>query len=160
MGRRIATARQITIIGGHLASALVGYFEYYLLVLGMPVQAATTAGRLVHLLSGLTKRDLVIAISFRRGLRQTVEGLSEARAQGAHCVAIANSSASPLVRYADEAFIVPVEGSSFVLSYIAPIALINMLLVACSRCNWKRTMSRLKEVAREQRTGFRWYSEP
>ena len=34
------------------------------------------------------KKDLVIAISFRRGLRQTVEGLQQAHANGAYCVAL------------------------------------------------------------------------
>src|SRR5262249_11861551 len=74
LARRIYTARRIVLLGGDLAAFLADYLDYHLTLLGRPVFAATSAGRIGHLARALTKEDLVIAISFRRGLKQTVEG--------------------------------------------------------------------------------------
>ena len=108
----------------------------------------------------LTKKtDLVIAISFRRGLRMTVEGLKRARGNGAYCVGIADSLLSPLVRYSNASFIASVETPSFVVSYVAPMALFNALLAACANVRRGRTLAAMREVDNEQRHGSRWYPE-
>src|SRR6201988_1843867 len=86
LARRIHRARRVIILGGDLASNLAGYFHYHLILLALPAVAATSSGEAMHLTRSSGKDDLVIAISFRRGLRQTVEGLRQARANGAYCV--------------------------------------------------------------------------
>lgn len=78
---------------------------------------------------------------------------------GAHCVGITDSFVSPIARYANEFFLAPVESSSYGVSYVAPMALLNMLLVACANYRRTRAMRFLKEADKEQRTGFRWYQE-
>jgi RpiR family carbohydrate utilization transcriptional regulator len=42
---------------------------------------------------------LLIAMSFRRSLRQTVEGLRQARANEAFCIGIADTLVSPIARF-------------------------------------------------------------
>jgi len=101
----------------------------------------------------------VIAISFRRGLRMTVEGLKRARANGAHCVGIADSLLSPVVRFANTSFIASVETPSFAVSYVAPMALFDALLAACANVERGRTLAYLREVDQEQRSGSRWYPD-
>ena len=90
---------------------LVKFLHYNLSVIDLPAVAGTTPGEVVHAVRGLRQRDLVIAISFRRGLRQTVEGLRQARANGAYCVGISDTHLSPLARFAHEYFVAPVEGT-------------------------------------------------
>jgi len=46
-------------------------------------------------------------MSFRRGLRQAVEGLRQARANGAYCIGVADTLVSPIARLANECFIAP-----------------------------------------------------
>src|SRR5437588_6787013 len=58
-----------------------------------------------------------------RSLRQTVEGAEQARANGAHCVGIADTYLSPLARECHEVFLASIESTSFGASYVAPIAL-------------------------------------
>jgi DNA-binding MurR/RpiR family transcriptional regulator len=101
----------------------------------------------------------VIAISFRRGLRQTVEGLRQAHANGAYCVGITDTLVSPLARFADECLIASVETPSFGASYAAPMCLVTGLVTACGYVNRQRTLELLKKAAEEQRHGFRWYQE-
>ncbi len=158
VARRIHSARQVLVLGGDMADTLVRYLDYGLLTLGIPVRSATTPGRVVHAVRHVGSRDVVIAISFKRGLRQTVEGLIQARARGAYCVAITNTLASPLAQHAADSFLAPVEVSPLAVSYTAPMACINVLLTACFYRRRTKSMALLKEAALEERTGFRWYN--
>jgi len=158
LAKRFYDARRIAVIGGDLAAVLVGYLEYQLSLLGLPIFAATSAGRITHLVRALNKQDLVIALTFRRGLRQTVEGVQQARVRGAYCVGVSDTFLSPLAHECDEVFLASVESTSFAASYVAPICLLNAILAACAQYRRPQTLSLLKEIAEEQRKGFRWYS--
>ncbi|PYU87087.1 MAG: MurR/RpiR family transcriptional regulator, partial [Acidobacteria bacterium] len=125
VAKKIHRARHIIILGGDLATNLVGFLHYHLILLGFPAVTATSSGEAAHLSSSSGKGDLLIAMSFRRGLRQTVEGLRQARANGAYCVGIADTLVSPIARFANECFIASVETPSFGASYAAPMCLLN-----------------------------------
>jgi DNA-binding MurR/RpiR family transcriptional regulator len=155
--RRIYSARQIVLIAGDLAANLVTFLEHYLIILGLPAAAATSPAESVHRARSLGKRDLVIAISFGRGLRQTVEALRQAQENHAYCVGITDTAVSPICQFAQECFMVPVDAPSFGPSYVAPMALLNVLVVACANYKRARTLAILKKVQEEQRHGFRWY---
>ena len=150
-------AKRILVVGGDLAASLVHYIEHHLTVIGLPVYSATTNGRSTHISRLFGKGDLVIAISFRRGLRQTVEALKRARENGAYCIGITGTYVSPIARFTDEFFVASVDSESFLDSYVAPSALVNLILVACANYDREATLIRLREAAKEQREGFRWY---
>jgi RpiR family transcriptional regulator, carbohydrate utilization regulator len=158
LAKRFYDARRIVILAGDLAAILADYLEYQITLLGLPVFTGTSAGRIAHLVRTVKKSDLVLAISFRRGLRQTVEGVHLAKAHGAYCVGITDTYVSPLARECDEVFLASVESTSFGASYAAPVALVNAILVACGQYRRPQTLAIVKEIAEEQRKGFRWYS--
>jgi len=158
LAKRFYDARRIVILAGDLAAILADYLEYQITLLGLPVFTGTSAGRIAHLVRTVNKNDLVLAISFRRGLRQTVEGVHLAKAHGAYCVGITDTYVSPLARECDEVFLASVESTSFGASYAAPIAFVNAILVACGQYRRPQTLAIVKEIAEEQRKGFRWYS--
>ena len=158
LAKRFYAARRILILAGDLAATLAYYLEYEMSVLGLPVFAATSAGRILHLARNVSRKDLVIAISFRRGLRQTVEGAQQAKAHGAYCIGIADTYLSPLARKCNEVFLTSIESTSFGASYVAPIALVNALLAACGQYRRSKTLALVKQAAEEQRRGFRWYT--
>jgi DNA-binding MurR/RpiR family transcriptional regulator len=158
LAKRLYGARRILLLAGDLATYLANYFEYQISVVGLPVFAATSSGRIAHLVRTVNKQDLVVAISFRRGLRQTVEGAQQARERGAYCVGIADTFLSPLARECDELFIASIESTSFAASYTAPIALLNAILATCAQYRRAQTLEMVKELAEEQRKGFRWYT--
>jgi len=145
------------LLAGDLAVQLAHYLEYQISLLGLPIFAATSAGRILHLVRSVNKQDLVIAISFRRGLRQTVEGAQQARARGAYCVAISDTYISPLARECDELFLASIESTSFGASYAAPISLLNAILAAVGQYRRTQTLAMVKEIAEEQRKGSRWH---
>jgi len=156
--RRLYSARRIVVIGGDLASHLVRFLEHHLMILDLPISCATTAAEVVHKVRFVGKKDLVIAISFRRGLRQTVEGVHLAHDRNAYCVGVTDTYVSPLARECDEVFLASVESTSFGASYAAPVALVNAILAACGQYRRPQTLAILKEIAEEQRKGFRWYT--
>ncbi len=158
LAKRFYSARRILVIAGDLAATIAYYLEYEMSLLGLPIFTATSAGRIMHLVRNVTKQDLVVAISFRRGLRQTVEGVHQAKARGAYCIGVADTFLSPLARECHEVFLTSIESTSFAASYVAPIALVNALLSACGQYRRSHTLALIKQVAEEQRKGFRWYS--
>jgi DNA-binding MurR/RpiR family transcriptional regulator len=158
LAKRLSAAKRVVVLAGDLAACLAKFLEYNLSVLGLPPLTPITPGEALHTVRNAGKKDVVIAISFRRGLRQTVEGMRSARANGAYCVGITDTLVSPVARHADECFLVSVEGS-YGTSYTAPMALINLILVAYANSRRSRVMRLLKDADKEQRTGFRWYTE-
>jgi DNA-binding MurR/RpiR family transcriptional regulator len=160
LARRIWAARRIVLVAGDLASALVFYLEHHFTMLGLPVFAATNPGRIVAVLRSVNKDDVIIAISFRRGLRQTVEGLKQAKTKGAFCVGITDTMVSPLVRFSDETLFTSVLTNHFGDSYVAPVALINVLLAACANYRRQHTLHMMREAEQDEQAGYRWFREP
>jgi RpiR family carbohydrate utilization transcriptional regulator len=154
---RIHEAKRIFLLGGDMASSLVDYMEYHLTIAGLPVVAAVTPGRATHLVRSTGADDIVIGISFRRGLRMTIEGIQRAKQNGAYCIGITDSMLSPLARFSNELVIVPTNSLSFAASYVAPIALIDLITAAVGSLRRKQVVDRLQEADHEQKHGYRWY---
>jgi RpiR family transcriptional regulator, carbohydrate utilization regulator len=153
---RIYSARRIAVIAGDLATIIADYLSYQFNILGLPVFAATSPGSIHHTVRSLKKQDLLIAITFRRGLRTTVEGVEQARARGAYCIGITDTYISPLARSCNEIFLASIDSLSFGASYTAPMALSNAILTSVGNFRRSRTMQIVHEMVEEQRTGSRW----
>jgi RpiR family transcriptional regulator, carbohydrate utilization regulator len=158
LAKRFYSARRIVVFAGDAASVLAEYLEYQINVLGLPIVSATRAGTITHIARALNKRDLVISISFRRGLRQTIEGTQQARAHGAYCVGVSDTYLSPLSKECDELFLASVESTSYGISMAAPMSLLDAIIAACGQYRRPLTLEVAREIAEEQRKGFRWYN--
>lgn len=154
---RIDQADRILLLGGDMAAPLVEYMEYHLTIAGLPVVVATSPGRATHLARSCGSRDIAVGISFRRGLRMTIEGVQRAKENGAYCVGVTDSPLSPLARVSDELVIVPINSLSFAASYVAPIALIDLITAGVGNLRRKQVVDRLREADVEQKHGYRWY---
>jgi len=152
-------ADRLLVFGGDLAGVLVDYLAYHLAVLGKPCLVGTSSGGSEHLSHTTGPGDLVIAITFGQGLRQTVDALKVARENGAYCVGITDTTISPLTRYAHEFHLAPRSTVAIGESYVAPIALINALLAAFAAIDPERTRKRLGQATAGQKSGYRWYRE-
>jgi|ERR1041384_33120 len=157
----IHRSRRTVIVGVDFAASLAYYFAYGLTTLGFEAEAPIgSEGNLQHNIELMTSRDLLIAISFGQCLRVTVEAVRRARNQGVKTFGITDSETTPIARYADNYLIAPVASPSFLNSYVAPMALINAIEVACAHLNPKRSLTRLKPTDKEYLSGRRWYREP
>jgi RpiR family carbohydrate utilization transcriptional regulator len=154
---RIDEADRTLLLGGDMAAPLVEYMEYHLTIAGLPVVAATSPGRASHLARSAGNRDVALGISFRRGLRMTIEGVQRAKDNGSYCIGVTDSPLSPLARVSDELVIVPINSLSFAASYVAPIALIDLITAGVGSLRRKQVVDRLREADFEQKHGYRWY---
>jgi RpiR family carbohydrate utilization transcriptional regulator len=158
MTKRLYEARRVVVFAADGAAILAEYLEYHLSIVGVPIVAVTTAGGMTHLPRVLKKRDVVIAISFQRGLRQTIEGVQQARAHGAYCIGISDTYLSPLARACDEIFLASVESPTFGRSFTAPISLMDAIIATCLQYKRPLAIEVAKEIAEEQKKGTRWYN--
>jgi DNA-binding MurR/RpiR family transcriptional regulator len=159
VAKRFYNARRIVVFAADGAAILAEYLEYQLSILGLPIIAVPSAGGMTHIARVVNKRDVVVAISVRRGLRQTVEGAQQARAHGAYCIGVADTYLSPLARACNEVFLASVDAASFGVSFAAPISLLDAIIATCGQYRRPLTLAVAKEIAEEQRKGFRWYNQ-
>lgn len=157
VARRISKAHHILVVGIDLASTLSEHLGYTLQSLGLNTAVASSgSGRLRNHLTSIGKGDLVIAITFRRGLRETVGAAQTARDAGAYVVGITDSDLSPLVNICHEYILASIHSHSFTGSYVAPLAVINALIVALVNCNPDQTLKALGNINKDYESGQRW----
>ena len=161
LARMIKRARRILVVGLDFAASLSYYLAYGLLALGFDAEAPRgSSGNLQYKVEVLTKKDLLIAISFGQCLKDTVEAALLAQKQGVPTFGITDSTTSPIARYCDAHIIAPVVSPSFLNSYVAPMAAISAIHVACAHIDPKRSLTRLRPTDKEYASGSRWYREP
>ena len=160
LARTIKRSRHVLVIGLDFAASLSYYLAYGLLALGFDAEAPIgSSGNLQYKVEVLTPKDVLIAISFGQCLRDTVEAVQRARKQGVPTFGITDSSTSPIARYCNAYLIAPVVSPSFLNSYVAPMAAISAIHVACAHIDPNRSLSRLRPTDREYVSGHRWYRE-
>jgi DNA-binding MurR/RpiR family transcriptional regulator len=161
LARLINRSRRVLVVGLDFAASLACNLAYGLSALGFDAEAPVgTTGNLQHKVEALTPKDVLVAISFQQCLRDTVEAALQARKQNVPTFGITDSDATPIARYCDAHLVAPVVSPSFLNSYVAPMAAINAIHVACSHIDPKRLLNRLRPTGREYASGPRWYREP
>lgn len=131
----IVGARNIYILGVRSAAALSDFLTFYFnLIFDNVRQVKTTlASEMFEQLLRVGPGDVVIGISFPRYSTRTVRGMEFARDQGATVVAVTDSELSPLYDTAAYRLLAKSDMASFVDSLVAPLSIINALIVAVGR---------------------------
>ncbi|HJA63073.1 MAG TPA: MurR/RpiR family transcriptional regulator [Candidatus Intestinimonas stercoravium] len=140
----ILSAHRIYVLGARSASALADFLCYYFELIfdnTIPVHATSSSETFEQLLR-VGEEDVVIGISFPRYSSRTVKAMRFARERGARVIAITDSEASPLAEIATEKLLAKSDMASFVDSLVAPLSLINALIVAVGRRR-KRDIERI-----------------
>ncbi|MGH9816499.1 MAG: MurR/RpiR family transcriptional regulator, partial [Candidatus Acidiferrales bacterium] len=131
LARQLARARRTLVVGIDLAATLSYLLAYILVTLGFDAEAPVgSTGNVQQKIKLLGPKDLLIAISFGRCLRETVNAAIAARARGVPTFGITDSERTPVARHCDSFWIAPIANPTFNGSYVAPVAAINALMVA------------------------------
>lgn len=131
----IVSARKIYIIGVRSSAAIASFLHFYfnLIFDNVVLVSANTASETFESLLRVGEGDAVIGISFPRYSSRTVQALSFARDRGATTIAITDSETSPLAPISRYSLMARSDMASFVDSLVAPLSLVNALLVAVSQ---------------------------
>lgn len=147
----IISAKRIYIQGAMSSGILASFMHYYLRLIFDKVSLVGSVGtsemyqQMIHIGEG----DLLIAMSFPRYAQSTIQACKFAHDSGAQIIAITDSESSPLVQYAHTPLYACADMVSFVDSLVAPMSLINALIIAVSgrnRCRVEQTFSKLEQL--------------
>ena len=133
--KAIVSAKRIYIIGVRSSAAIASFLGFYFNLIFdnvVNVTAGTASEMFEHLLR-VWEDDVVIGVSFPRYSSRTVQAMSFARDRKATTVAITDSEASPLAPICKYTLKARSDMASFGDSLVAPLSLVNALLVAVSR---------------------------
>nr|WP_253287483.1 MurR/RpiR family transcriptional regulator [Clostridium bornimense] len=127
----IFNAKRIYIIGLRSSTALAEFLGFYLnLILDNVKVVAYGVSDIFEQMINISKDDLVIGIGFPRYAARTIEALNYAHGKGTKVVAITDSLLSPLATKSDYTLIAQSNMASFVDSLVAPLSVINALIIA------------------------------
>ncbi len=128
----ILDARRIYILGVRSSAPLAAFLGFYfnLIFENVRLVHTTSVSEMFEQILSAGPGDVVLGISFPRYSKRTVKAMAFARTSGASVVAITDKADTPIARTADCCLLAPSEMASFVDSLVAPLSLINALIVA------------------------------
>lgn len=141
-------ARRIYLLGVRSVAPLAQFLGYYLSYIFDDVRLVTSAGEveLFEQLIGVGPEDVVLAISFPRYSSVVVTGAQFCRDAGAKVIALTDSEESPLGTVASHVLLAKSDMVSMVDSLVAPLSVINALLVALSGKRKDSLVERLERL--------------
>lgn len=128
----ILGAKNIYILGCRSAAPLASFLGYYLNFMFNNVHIVTASGasEMFEKLFRVDASDVVIGFSFPRYSAATVKGAQYCRTTGATVIGCTDSYLSPLGQYCDHVLLAKSDMLSLVDSLVAPLSLVNALIVA------------------------------
>lgn len=141
----ILKARKIYVLGVRSAAPLANFAGYYMNYMFEDVRVVTVsgAGEMFENLVNITHEDVVIAFSFPRYSSATLKAAQYCRGVGATVIGITNSNLSPLAQNSDYVLVAKSDMVSLVDSLVAPLSVVNALLVALASAREKEVQKSL-----------------
>lgn len=128
----ILEANTIYIIGVRSSAPLASMLAFHLNVVFSRVKLIETnsMGEMFEKIIHMDEKDVMVGISFPRYSLSTIRALEYAKKKGTTIVTVTDSHKSPLTRYSDCNLIANCDLVSVVDSLVAPMSVINALIVA------------------------------
>ena len=144
----IVKAKNIYIIGVRSSAMLANFFSYSLQMIFDNVRLIdTTAGsELFQQMMAIGEGDVLFAISFPRYSKRVIKAVEFARRAGADVIALTDSAESPIAPSAQQVLIAQSDMASYVDSLVAPLSLLNAIIVAVSRAREEEVRERLEKL--------------
>ena len=131
----IVNAKKIYILGTRSSGALAGFMSFYFgLMFDNVVHVGESANQeIFDQIVQVGEGDVTIGLSFPRYSRRTVRAINFAHERGSKVIAITDSHSNAMAKAADYVLLAKSDMASVVDSLVAPLSLINALLVAIAR---------------------------
>ncbi len=128
----IVSAEKIYILGIRSASALATFLYFYFnhIFKNLRLVSSSSASEVFEQIYHIGERDVLISITFPRYSQRSVKAAKFAKSNGATVVGITDTEHSPIAPYSDHLLCARSDMVSFVDSLVAPLSLIDALIVA------------------------------
>ena len=128
----VSHAKTIYIFAVRSSAALASFLGYYYSLIFENVKVISNYGEteIYEKLFRISSEDVIIGISFPRYSNAAIQAMTFAKHRGAKVIAITDSMSSPLVETSDYVLIAKSDMASVVDSLVAPLSMINALIVA------------------------------
>ncbi len=130
----LLNAENIYILGVRSSANLAGFFHFALRRMfdNVKMIQSTSGSEVFEQMLPIGPRDVLVAISFPRYSKRVVTAVEFAHAAGADVIALTDSDHSPIASLSDQLLLAETDMASFVDSLVAPLSIINALIVALS----------------------------
>ncbi|MBQ6432061.1 MAG: MurR/RpiR family transcriptional regulator [Oscillospiraceae bacterium] len=130
----LLNAQTIYIVGVRSSSALSSFLSYYFKYMFRDVRLITSASdsEVFEQIVRISPQDALIAISFPRYSSAAIQAAEYAHTSGAKTISLTDCASSPLAEYSDYLLTAKSDMVSLVDSLVAPMSVINALIVAAA----------------------------
>ena len=144
----IVNARRIYVVGVRSSSALASFLGHSLgqIFDEVKILEPTSGSEMFEQILNIGEDDVIIAISFPRYSKKIINAVDYAKHRGASVIAITDSAMSPIAQGASEVLLARSDMASFVDSLVAPLSIINAIIVAVSRAKQDELTERLRKL--------------
>lgn len=144
----ILKARRIYVIGIRSCAPLASFLSFYLNLICSNVTAVTTnsSSEIFEQLIRIGEEDVIIGISFPRYSMRTLKALEFASNRKAKVITLTDSVHSPMTLYSSCNLIARSDMASIVDSLVAPLSVVNALVVALCMKKQKEVISTLETL--------------
>lgn len=128
----ILNAKKIYILGVRSSAPLASFLGFYFNLIFDNVRLihTTSVSEMFEQILRAGTGDVVIGITFPRYSKRTIKAMQYVKSRDAKCIAITDSYDSPIAPFAEHAIIARSDMASFADSLVAPLSVINALIVA------------------------------
>ena len=142
----IINANDIILVGTRASAPIAIYAEYIFNKIGKRSRKIISGGTENFDFLSLIDRDtLVLAFGFARYPKDTIKILSFFRKKNFKIISVTDNYLSPLARFSDMIYTVPIESYSFTDSYVIPVSLVNIIAILISQLDEDNSMKHLTE---------------
>ena len=141
-------AKHIYIMGVRSSSVLARFLNFNLRMIFDDVKLVqTTSGsEMFEQIHHIGEGDVLVAISFPRYSKRIIKAVEYAKGVGAQVISITDSDRSPIAPLADQLLIARSDMVSFVDSLVAPLSIINAMIVSVARKDPATVRTKLQKL--------------
>ncbi len=145
---RITHAENIYIMGVRSSAFIANFLGYNLRMIFDKVKLveSTSGSEMFEEIMNIGKNDVMIAISFPRYSKRMINAVNYAKKAGANVIAITDGEKSPIAAGASQLLAAKSDMASFVDSLVAPLSIVNAIIVALARTNRDELTGRLRRL--------------
>ncbi len=146
----ILAARHIYIVGVRSSAAIASFLNFYFRNIfdNVSLVPSTATSEMFEQLLRVGREDVVIGISLPRYSSRTIKAMQYARDCGATTISITDKPDAPAGKIADHVLVAKSDMVSIVDSLVAPMSVVNALIVAVGRKREEEVSKTFKDLER------------